>query len=449
MTRPLWQKGDRGVAAVILRPRTPRGDEGLMARMPIRPRNLAALGNLAALAAVLAFLFLAPAVGARAQDAAFDAWLNGVRRDAAAAGISQATIEAALTGLAPIERVLELDRRQPEFTRTFWSYLDRAVTRDRIERGRALVAKHGELLRRIQRRYNVQPAYLVAFWGLESDFGKHTGGFSVIGALATLAYDARRGAFFRAQLLDALRILDQGHVSAAEMEGSWAGAMGQLQFIPSTFVNYAVDFDGDGRRNIWTDLPDVFASAANYLSSIGWRGDEKWGREVRLPADFDWEMASLSLRKPLEEWRRLGIRRSDGGALPVADISGAIVAPGGHKGPAFLVYGNFDKILHWNRSLLYAIAVGHLADRIAGRGPLYAARPAKEEPLSRAQVEEMQGLLAALGFDAGEPDGVVGSRTRAALRAFQRRAKVPPDGYPTPELLASIRRSASGRGQAN
>jgi len=295
----------------------------------------------------------------------------------------------------------------------------------------------------------VQPGYLVAFWGLESNFGRHTGGFSVIGALATLAYDARRGAFFRAQLLDALRILDQGHIGVAEMAGSWAGAMGQLQFIPSTFVNYAVDFDGDGRRNIWTDLPDVFASAANYLSSIGWRGDEKWGREVRLPADFDWELASLKLRKPLEEWRRLGIRRADGGALPIADISGAIVAPGGHKGPAFLVYGNFNKILNWNRSLLYAIAVGHLADRIAGRGPLRAARPAKEEPLSRAQVEEMQGLLAALGFDAGEPDGVVGSQTRAALRAFQRAAKVPPDGYPTPELLASIRRKSADRGPTN
>ena len=414
-----------------------------MARMPFRLRNLAAL------AASLAFLFLAPAVGARAQDAAFEAWLDGVRRDAAAAGVSQATIEAALTGLTPIERVLELDGRQPEFTRTFWSYLDRAVTRDRIERARALVAQHAELLRRVQRRYNVQPGYLVAFWGLESDFGKYTGGFPVIGALATLAYDARRGAFFRAQLLDALRILDQGHVSLAAMEGSWAGAMGQLQFIPSTFVNYAVDFDGDGRRDIWTDLPDVFASAANYLSSIGWRGDEKWGREVRLPADFDWELASLKLRKPLEEWRRLGIRRADGGALPVADISGAIVAPGGHKGPVFLVYGNFNKILNWNRSLLYAIAVGHLADRIAGRGPLRAARPAKEEPLSRAQVEEMQGLLAELGFDTGEPDGVVGSQTRAALRAFQREAKVPPDGYPTPELLASIRRSAAGRDPTN
>jgi membrane-bound lytic murein transglycosylase B len=411
--------------------------------MPIRP------GNLAALAAALAFLFMAPVVGARAQDAAFDIWLDGVRRDAAAAGVSQATIEAALSGLTPIERVLELDRRQPEFTRTFWSYLDRAVTPGRVERGRALVAEHADLLRRIRRRYNVQPGYLVAFWGLESNFGKYTGGFSVIAALATLAYDARRGAFFRAQLLDALRIIDQGHVSVSKMEGSWAGAMGQLQFIPSTFVNYAVDFDGDGRRNIWTDLPDVFASAANYLSSIGWRGDERWGREVRLPANFDWQLAGLKLRKPLEEWRRLGIRRADGGALPVADISGAIVAPGGHKGPAFLVYGNFDKILNWNRSLLYAIAVGHLADRIAGHGTLLATRPAKEEPLSRAQVEEMQGLLAELGFDAGEPDGVVGSQTRAALRAFQHQAEVPPDGYPTPELLASIRRSAAIRGTTN
>ena len=414
-----------------------------MAKMPIGLRNLATL------ATALAFLFLALAAGARAQDAAFNAWLDGVRRDAAAAGVSQTTIEAALTGLTPIERVLELDGRQAEFTRTFWSYLDRAVTRDRVERGRALVAKHAELLRRVQRRYNVQPGYLVAFWGLESDFGKYTGGFSVIGALATLAYDARRGAFFRAQLLDALRILDQGHVSVAAMEGSWAGAMGQLQFMPSTFANYAVDFNGDGRRDIWTALPDVFASAANYLSSIGWRGDEIWGREVRLPADFDWELASLKLRKPLEEWRRLGIRRADGGALPVADISGAVVAPGGHRGPAFLVYGNFDKILNWNRSLLYAIAVGHLADRIAGRRPLLAARPANEEPLSRAQVEEMQGLLAKLGFDSGKPDGVVGSQTRAALRAFQREAKVPPDGYPTPELLAGIRRSAAGRGTTN
>ena len=406
--------------------------------------------TLAVAATTALILTLVPALtppAAGAQTLGFETWLEGVKRDAAAAGISQTTIEAALSGLTPIERVLELDRRQPEFTRTFWSYLDRAVTTGRVERGRALLARHKELLWRVQRRYNVQPRYLVAFWGLESNFGKNTGGFSVIGALATLAYDARRGAFFRAQLLDALRILDQGHIAPAQMRGSWAGAMGQLQFIPSTFAGYAVDFDGDGRRDIWTGLPDVFASAANYLSSIGWRGDEKWGREVRLPAGFDWELASLKLRKPIAEWRRLGVKRADGGALPVADISGAIVAPGGHKGPAFLVYGNFDKILNWNRSLLYAIAVGHLADRIAGRGALLAARPAKETPLSRAQVEEMQGLLARLGFDAGEPDGVVGSQTRAALRAFQRQARVPPDGYPTPELLASLRESASGGGE--
>ncbi len=414
-----------------------------MARLTIRHCSLAAL------AVALAYLFLVPVFSARAQDAAFDQWLDGVRRDAAAAGISPSTIEAALTGLAPIERVLELDRRQPEFTRTFWSYLDNAITQGRVDRGRALVAEHGELLRRIRRRYNVQPSYLIAFWGLESAFGKYTGGFSVIGALATLAQDTRRGAFFRIQLLDALRILDQGHIRVAEMEGSWAGAMGQLQFMPSTFANYAIDFDGDGRRDIWADLPDVFASAANYLSSMGWRGDEKWGREVRLPADFDWELASLKLRKPIAEWGRLGVRRADGSALPAADIAGAIVVPGGHKGPAFLVYGNFDKILNWNRSLLYAIAVGHLADRIAGLGTLLAVRPAKDEPLSRAQVEEMQGLLATLGFDAGVPDGVVGSQTRAALRGFQREAKVPPDGYPTPELLASIRRSAASGGQSN
>ena len=419
----------------------PAETRNLIARMPFRTRILAVL------AAALAFLLLAPAVGA--QDADFESWLNGVRHDAKAAGISQVTIEAALTGLSPIERVLELDRRQPEFTRTFWSYLDRAVTPKRIEQGRALLTEHGALLGRVQRRYNVQPGYLVAFWGLESNFGSHTGGFSVIGALATLAYDARRGAFFRAQLLDALRIVDQGHIGLAEMEGSWAGAMGQLQFIPSTFVNYAVDFDGDGRQNIWTDLPDVFGSAANYLSSMGWRGDEKWGREVRLPDGFDWELASLKLRKPIAEWSRLGVRRADGGALPAADISGAIVAPGGHKGPAFLVYGNFNKILNWNRSLLYAIAVGHLADRIAGRGVLRTERPATEEPLSRAQVEELQGLLAQLGFDAGEPDGVIGSRTRAALREYQRAAKVPPDGYPTPDLLSSIRHSVAGHEFAN
>jgi membrane-bound lytic murein transglycosylase B len=390
-----------------------------------------------------------PLSPARAAPPDFATWLEDFKRDAAAAGISRATIEGAFAGVAPIERVLELDRKQPEFTQTFWNYLDKRVSARRMERGRALLREHAALLDKVRRRYGVQPRFLVAFWGLESNFGEFTGGLSVIAALATLAYDERRGAFFRAQLLDALRILDQGHIDVANMQGSWAGAMGQLQFIPSTFVGYAVDFDGDGRRNIWNSLPDVFGSAANYLSNIGWRGDETWGREVRLPRDFDWELADLSIRKPISDWQRLGVRRADGRDLPKADISGSIILPAGHKGPAFLTYGNFRAILDWNRSILYALAVGHLADRLAGKGPLLSPRPAREQALSRTQVEEMQNLLIGLGYDPGIPDGVVGSRTRAALREFQRQARRAADGHPTPELLESLRQVAGRISQSD
>jgi len=393
-------------------------------------------------------LALAVALPSYGQTSDFSAWLDGVKRDARAAGISQATIDAALTGLEPIERVVELDRKQPEFTQTFWSYLDNSVTTGRIERARRLLAENRPLLDRVYARYGVQPRFLVAFWGLESNFGEHTGGYSVIQALATLAYDARRAAFFRAQLMDALKIIDEGSIAVADMRGSWAGAMGQLQFIPTTFVNYAVDFDGDGRRDIWGNLPDVFASAANFLGRVGWRGDETWGREVRLPADFDWDMASLKTRKPITEWQRLGVRRADGADLPAADIFGAIIVPMGHNGPAFLVYGNFDAILTWNRSILYAVAVGHLADRIAGLGPLGAERPAGERPLKRAEVEEIQTLLAVLGFDPGDADGIAGSQTQGALKAFQRQANLVPDGYPSVEALEGLRQVAAQKAKA-
>ncbi len=379
----------------------------------------------------------------------FSTWLDGVKRDARTAGISQATIDSALTGLEPIARVVELDRKQPEFTQTFWSYLDKSVTTGRIERARRLLAENRPLLDRVHARYGVQPRFLVAFWGLESNFGEHTGGYSVIQALATLAFDARRAAFFRAQLMDALKIIDEGNIAAADMRGSWAGAMGQLQFIPTTFVSYAVDFDGDGRRDIWRNLPDVFASAANFLGRVGWRGDETWGREVRLPADFDWDVASLKIRKPLAEWQRLGIRRADGADLPTADISGAIIVPMGHNGPAFLVYRNFDAILTWNRSILYAVAVGHLADRIAGLGPLSAKRPTGERPLKRVEVEEIQTLLATLGFNPGDADGIAGSQTRVALKAFQRQANLVADGYPSVKALEGLRRVAAEKAKAN
>ena len=391
-------------------------------------------------AGVLIFGFLASAAAAR--DQTFDAWLRDFKQEALRSNISQATLDLALADVEPIARVIELDQKQPEFTQTFWNYLDKRVTSARIERARKLLATHGDLLGRVQARFGVQPRFLVSFWALESNFGDYTGGFPVIGALATLAYDDRRGDFFRAQLLDALRIIDQGHISVQAMQGSWAGAMGQVQFIPSTFMGHAVDFDGDGRRDLWASLPDIFASAANYLSAVGWHGDETWGREVRLPQGFDLELADLTLRKPIVEWQALGLRRIDGGDLPRADLQAAIVLPAGYKGPAFMVYGNFRSILNWNRSILYAVAVGHLADRIAGLPPLSTARPESERPLSRADVEVMQTLLASRGLDPGTPDGVVGARTRAALKTYQRQVGMAPDGYPSFDVLEALRQSA-------
>ncbi len=409
-------------------------------------RTWRTVGSAAAASLVFAFVAI---TAVPAQDRDFSAWLEGFKRDAAAAGISQATIDSALSDLQPIERVIELDRKQPEFTQTFWSYLDKSVTPARVELARRMLAENRVVLDRVYARFGVQPRFLVAFWGLESNFGEQTGGYSVIAALATLAFDARRADFFRGQLLDALKIIDEGSIAAADMRGSWAGAMGQLQFIPSTFVSYAVDYDGDGRRDIWNSLPDVFASAANFLGGVGWRGDETWGREVRLPEDFDWDLASLKIRKPIAEWQRLGVRRADGGDLPKADLSGAIIVPMGHRGPAFLVYRNFDAVLTWNRSILYAVAVGHLADRIAGLDRLDAKRPTVDEPLSRAEIEEMQSLLADLGYDPGNADGITGSQTQSALKAFQRQANLVADGYPTADALAVLRRVAAQKAKAN
>lgn len=390
--------------------------------------------------ACLAFgIYGALGAGSALADDGFERWLKELREEAQAQGISETTLERALADVAPIERVIELDRSQPEFTRTFWSYMDRAVSADRVERGRSLLAEHRDLLEEVRAQYGVQPRFLVAFWGLETNFGEHLGSFPVISSLATLAYDERRSAFFRAQLLHALRIVDEGHAAPEEMMGSWAGAMGHLQFIPSTFVNHAVDATGDGRKDIWSNLADVFASGANFLNEIGWNGNQIWGREVRLPDDFDWSLAALSEKKPLAAWAELGVRRADGGALPQADMEGSIVLPQGHAGPAFLVYDNFRAIMNWNRSVNYAIAVGHLADRIVGLPPLQTGRGADNAPLSREQAQEIQRRLNALGFEAGPVDGVPGSQTRAAIRAFQQSAGLPADGHPSPRVLEQLR----------
>lgn len=373
-----------------------------------------------------------------ADKAAFAEWKQSFAAEARAAGISDRAL-AALDKAQIQPRVLELDRSQPEFTQTFWGYVGRLINDRRVEQGRALLQKHGPLLADIEARYGVPGRFLVAFWGLETNYGSTFGGFPVIDALATLAWDTRRSDFFRKELITALRIIDAGHIAPERMQGSWAGAMGHMQFMPSTFAAHATDATGDGRIDIWGSLPDAFASAAKYLSDIGWKGDETWGREVRLPAGFDYNVADGETEKPLAEWASLGLTRIDGGALPVVDgMTATLILPGGARGPAFLVYDNFDAILNWNRSVLYAVAIGHLADRIAGLPPLATPRPADDRPLGRDEVVRLQTLLNDAGFPAGAPDGLVGSGTRAALRAFQRAAGLPPDGYPTPQVLAQL-----------
>lgn len=373
----------------------------------------------------------------------FATWIAQLRAEALSKGISAATFDRSLDGASPLPEVLERDRRQPEFTLTFSDYLRRVVTDRRVLRGQALLTQHAGLLEQVRARYGVQPRFLVAFWGLESNFGDHTGGFPVVPALVTLAYDERRAEFFREQLLQALTILEQGHISLPAMTGSWAGAMGQLQFMPSTFTSYAVDGNGDGRRDIWAALPDVFASAANFLADVGWQGNETWGREVRLPADFDWPSAGLQTRKAIAAWQAAGVRRADGRDLPRADMEGSIVLPAGHRGPAFLVYDNFRATMVWNRSVFYAIAIGHLADRIAGKGHLITAEDFSETPMSRQDIEQLQARLNSLGYDAGPADGRAGKQTRAALRAFQSDRGIPADGHPSHQVLAILLESGS------
>ena len=373
----------------------------------------------------------------------FSAWLAQFRQEALAQGISPATLDAALADLQPLPQVLELDRRQPEFIDTFWNYLDKRLGPQRIERGQAALVEHKALLDEVQARYGVPAGILVALWGLETNYGSHLGDFPIPAALATLAFDTRRSDFFRGELLQSLRIIEAGHVAAADMKGSWAGAMGQVQFMPSTYLRHAVDGDGDGRKNLWTSLPDAFHSAAHFLRELGWQPGQLWGREVRLPADFDWDSARLSVKKPVKAWAELGVTQADGSPLPDSGLAGAIVLPQGYAGPAFLVYRNFEVIMGWNRSVHYALAVGHLSDRLLGQTALLGGRAVDNRPLSREQVMEMQRLLAARGMDVGEVDGVPGAKTRLAIRAWQKASGLPADGYASPRLLEQLQAASA------
>ncbi|MBF0248537.1 MAG: lytic murein transglycosylase [Alphaproteobacteria bacterium] len=389
-------------------------------------------------AALIALRVVSPA---HAEEVPFADWLRDLRKEALTKGISERTVNAALTGVEPIARVIELDRRQPEFTWTFRKYMTTMVNADRVAKGREKLAQNHALLAEVGKKYGIQPQYLVAFWGLETDFGRLAEGyFPTVAALATLAHDGRRSAFFREQLFAALKILDQGHITPERMKGSWAGAMGHFQFIPTTFAAYATDHDGDGKIDIWGNKKDAYASAANFLTRSGWKDDEIWGREVILPRGFDFNLVGMGVKKTLGEWAKLGVRRVEGGNLPDVDMSASLVAPSGAQGPAFLIYGNFRTIMVWNRSIFYGLAIGQLADRLVGKPAFSTLGPDAERGLSFEEGKEMQERLTALGFDTGGVDGVVGAKSRDAIQEFQRKAGLTPDGYPSVELLERLRK---------
>lgn len=312
------------------------------------------------------FVLFSPIVMAQEEREDFSVWLESLREDARSAGISEKTLDAALADLeAPEPRVIELDQKQPEMTESLEDYVAARVSPERIAEGRLMLQRYPTWLGRVERTYKVQRRFIVALWGIESSYGRHTGKQPVIPALVTLAYDTRRGDYFRKELLAALKILDEGHVSLSRMKGSWAGAMGPFQFMPSSYRHYAVDADGDGRINIWGSVPDALASAANYLAKAGWKNDQTWGRAVKLTQKLDSSLTGLETRLPLSRWQALGVRRSNGRALPRRDLQASLIIPDGPSGPAYLVYNNFRALRRWNRSNSFAVAVGTLAESYA------------------------------------------------------------------------------------
>ncbi len=371
----------------------------------------------------------------------FDEWLNAFRIEALNAGIRADVFDRAFAGVTPDMSVIKADRSQPELTRPVWEYLDGALSPVRVRKGQALLNQYGDTLQRIEQRYGVDRQVLVAVWGMESNFGDFQGNKSVIRSLATLAYEGRRPGFANSQLIAALQIIQHGDIQPEKMLGSWAGAMGQTQFIPTTYNTHAVDFDGDGRRDIWNSPADALASTAHYLQSSGWQKGQPWGLEVQLNSGFDYSLADAATRKSVAEWMRLGMKPVNGNALPYGSeqLSASLLLPAGYRGPAFLILDNFRAVLKYNNSSSYALAVNLLSERFTGSGLINGSWPKDELPLSRTERIELQTLLSANHYDAGNPDGIIGANTRKAIRSAQQGLGWPADGYPTRKLLESLR----------
>jgi lytic murein transglycosylase len=390
--------------------------------------------------AVIVFL-LACAQASTALAADFDACVRALRGEARSHGISAQTLDRVLTGVEPDPGVLDAMDNQPEFTTPIWDYLAGLVDEQRIADGGAKLAEWAPALADIERKFGVDRHTLVALWGVETNFGRNMGKRPLVRSLATASCHGGRQRYFRSELMAALRIVQRGDVPLEFLAGSWSGAFGHTQFMPSTFLKLAVDFDGDGSRDIVGSVPDALASAANYLRSAGWASGEPWGHEARLPAGYSGPSGRRS-RQPLGHWTRLGIRRADGTAL-AGEQRAALLLPAGAGGPAFIVFRNFDALYSYNAAEAYALAIAHLSDRLRGAGPFRAAWPTDDPGLSRAERSEVQRRLAALGHDAGEADGIIGSRTRAAIRAFQASAGLPVDGRAGKTVLEALRAAAS------
>lgn len=381
------------------------------------------------------------------QSPQFLSWVESFKAEARTKGISDRTLNRAFQGVRLNTRVIELNENQPEFSRAIWDYMDGAVSSDRVARGRSLLRQYRKMLGRAERKYGVPDSIVAAIWGLESNFGTNLGGFRVVEALATLAFEGRRTAFGREQLMAALKILEEGDITPERMIGSWAGAMGQTQFIPTVFLQYAQDGNGDGRRNLWDTKADVFASTANYLKEKGWQTDAPCFDEVRLPDGFDYGNADISIEKSVREWSDMSVTLIDGRSLlrrkgQDRDAPAALILPAGYKGPAFIAYPNFKVVLAYNNAISYALAICELSVRFKGGPDFKTPWPRYEQPiLSRADRVELQTLLAQRKYDVGEPDGVIGRKTREAIRAYQRAKGLPADGFATMSLLQSLRTS--------
>ena len=377
-----------------------------------------------------------PTANGQGSEAGFRNWVMALRPRALAAGVTPGVFDSAMAGAHFMPSIVALDGRQSEFSKQIWEYLDGAVGGSRVTTGRQMAARHAGTLSAIESRYGVPREVVLAVWGMESNYGANRGSTQIVPALATLAYDGRRGEFFAGELVAALRILQAGDIDNGHLVGSWAGAMGHTQFMPSSFLNHAVDFNGDGRRDIWSDDPtDALASTASYLRQMGWRPGQPWGTEVILPQGFDYGQTGKSVTRSGNQWAALGVRAANGMAVP----SGSILVPAGSRGPAFLITENFRAILKYNASDSYALGVAYLGDAIAGRPGIQGSWPRGDRPLSSDEKAEIQRMLNARGFDTGGVDGKIGSQTSEAIKQFQRSRGVTADGYADTRLLALLR----------